>query len=138
MDDHYRGVERRRDGHAGQLSVAALAHFPVLVALQRIPVPALAIGSDGTILFANATFAEMLGQTPEAVLSLKFQQIFHMAAESDAVSAIRAHADQLVELAHADGWIVRAKMSRSALRGDDPVALVTFQDLTAELWSNGL
>jgi hypothetical protein len=41
----------------------------------------------------------------------------------------------VVELAHRAGWIVRTKMSKSALlRRDDPVALVMFQDLTKQLW----
>jgi hypothetical protein len=49
---------------------------------------------------------------------------------------IRAHADLVVELLHRDGSIVRARMSKSALvRGDDPVALATFTDLTERLWS---
>ena len=35
--------------------------------------------------------------------------------------------------------LVRARMSKSALlRGDDPVALATFQDLTERLWVDEL
>jgi hypothetical protein len=38
----------------------------------------------------------------------------------------------------ADGFTVRAKMSKSALlRGDDPLTLTTFQDLTEQLWTEG-
>jgi hypothetical protein len=48
---------------------------------------------------------------------------------------VRAYANLIVELVHQDGSIVRARMSKSALlRGDDPVALATFQDLTEQLW----
>jgi hypothetical protein len=37
----------------------------------------------------------------------------------------------LVELMHADGSVVRARMSKSApMRDDDPLALATFHDLT--------
>jgi hypothetical protein len=51
------------------------------------------------------------------------------------VSVVRSHANPIVELLRHDGSIVRAGMSRSALlRGDDPVALATFQDLTEQLW----
>ena len=69
-----------------------------------------------------------------------FRQIFHtMPAEESAVSVVRAHADLIVELLHQDGSIVRARMSKSALlRGDDPVALATFQDLTERLWVDEL
>jgi PAS domain S-box-containing protein len=116
--------------------MALLKELPALVVLERLPVSVLAIAEDGTILFANAAFAEMLGYTPEAVKSLKFRQIFHtLPADESAVSVVRSHADLIVELVHQDESIVRARMSKSALlRGDDPVALATFQDLTEQLW----
>ena len=117
-----------------------LKELPALVVLERFPVPVLAIAEDGTILFANAAFAEMLGYSAEAVTALKFRQIFHtLPADESAVSVVRAHADLIVELVHQDGSIVRARMSKSALlRGDDPVALATFQDLTERLWVDEL
>jgi PAS domain S-box-containing protein len=120
--------------------MALLKELPALVVLERLPVPVVAIGEDGTILFANAAFAEMLGYTAEAVKSMKFRQIFHtMPADESAVSVVRAHADLIVELIHQDSSIVRARMSKSALlRGDDPVALATFQDLTERLWVDEL
>ncbi|HKP42061.1 PAS domain-containing protein [Mycobacterium sp.] len=116
--------------------MALLADLPALVVLERIPVPVLAIAEDGTILFANTAFAEMVGRTLDAVKALRFGQIFHtMPSDGSAVSAVRAHADLVVELIHEDSSIVRARMSKSALlRGDDPVALATFQDLTERLW----
>jgi PAS domain S-box-containing protein len=114
-----------------------LKELPALVVLERFPVPVLAIAKDGTILFANGAFAEMLGYPTDAVLSLKFEQIFHtLPADESSVSVVRQHADLVVELMHEDRSIVRARMSKSALlRGDDPVALATFQDLTEQLWS---
>jgi PAS domain S-box-containing protein len=129
-------VERRRDSLDGQDPMALLKELPALVVLERFPVPVLAIAEDGAILFANAAFAEMLGHSAEAVTALKFRQIFHtLPADESAVSVVRAHADLIVELVHHDGSIVRARMSKSALlRGDDPVALATFQDLTEQLW----
>jgi hypothetical protein len=40
-----------------------------------------------------------------------------------------------VELQHCEGWTVRARMSKSALkRREDPVVLVTFENLTERLW----
>ena len=131
-----RVVERRRDGRAGQSPMETLQQLPALLVLERIPVPILAIGEDGTILFSNTAFADMLGHTPEAVLALNFRQIFHtLPADESAVSVVRAHADLIVELVHRDGSMVRARMSKSALmRGDDPVAIAAFQDLTERLW----
>ena len=54
------------------------------------------------------------------------------------MSAVRGYANEIVSLMHADGSIVRAKMSKSALlREDDPLALATFEDLTEQLWDRG-
>ena len=116
--------------------MALLEQLPTLLILERFPVPVLAIAKDGTILFANTAFADMVGRTPDQVKALTFAQIFHtMPAEESAVAVIRAHADLVVELVHRDSSIVRARMSKSALlRGDDPVALATFEDLTEQLW----
>jgi len=78
----------------------------------------------------------MVGCEPEEVLALKFHQIFHKAPESESLlSVVHALANKLVELAHKDGSVVRALMSRSAvLRADDQFALAAFQDLTEQLW----
>lgn len=112
-----------------------LQQLPALVVLERLPVPVLAVAEDGTILFANSAFGLMLGHPVEDVLAIKFQDIFCAAPEESIVSVVREHADQTVHLRHADGSTVRARLSRSALlRGDDPVALATFQDLTEQLW----
>lgn len=133
-------VERRRDGQRGQTPMATLEGMPALVVLNRLPVPVLAIDEDGTILFANIAFADMLGHTPERVRAMNFADIFHtLPADESAVSVVRAHADLVVELLHRDLSIVRARMSKSALlRDDDPVALATFQDLTERLWDEEL
>jgi hypothetical protein len=47
----------------------------------------------------------------------------------------RCTANLMVELQHREGWTVRATMRKSALmRCDDPVVLVTFENLTERLW----
>jgi PAS domain S-box-containing protein len=133
-------MERRRGGKARQQPIDVLDEVPTLVVLERFPLPVLAIAEDGTILFANSAFAEMLGYSSEEVLSLKFDHIFHaLPADESAVKVVRQHADLVVELVHRDGSIRRARMSKSALvRDDDPVALAAFQDLTEKLWSEEL
>jgi hypothetical protein len=52
-------VERRRDAEAKQSPMTLLKELPALVVLERFPVPVLAIAEDGTLLFANAAFADM-------------------------------------------------------------------------------
>ena len=116
-----------------------LDHLPARIVLERMPVPVLAIGEDGFILFVNAAFAEMLGYTPEAITSLNFIEIFQTAPlHEPPVSVVHAYAGEIVSLIHADGSVVRAKMSKSALlREDDAMALATFEDLTEQLWLRG-
>src|SRR5436853_7590508 len=119
--------------------MASLQQLPALVVLERIPVPVLAIGNDGSILFTNSAFAQMVGFEPEEVLSLRFHEIFHKAPEAESLlSVVHALANMVVELAHKDGSMVRALMSKSAvMRADDDFALATFQDLTEQLWEDG-
>jgi PAS domain-containing protein len=69
-----RHQERRRHPPAGQSPTDILRQLPAVVVLQRMPVPVLAVGDDGTILFANAAFSQMLGHSAEAVLSLTLRR----------------------------------------------------------------
>lgn len=128
-------VERRRRGHP-LTPMATLTELPALVVLDRLPVPVVAIDGAGAIILANNPFAEMLGYTTEAVEAMTFDDIFDgLPAVPSATSTVRAHAEQIVMLKHADGFAVRAKMSQSALlRANDPLTLTTFQDLTEQLW----
>ena len=119
--------------------MTTLEQLPALVVLERFPVPVLAIGNDGSILFTNTAFAQMVGFEPDEVLSLRFDQIFHEAPTAESqLSVVNALANMVVELAHKDGSVVRALMSRSAvMRADDQFALAAFQDLTEQLWEDG-
>jgi PAS domain S-box-containing protein len=116
--------------------MTTLKQLPALVVLERIPVPVLAVGDDGTILFTNTAFAEMVGYEPDEVLALRFREIFHQAPDSESLlPVVHALANMVVELAHKDGSVVRALMSKSVgMRADDEFALATFQDLTEQLW----
>jgi PAS domain S-box-containing protein len=133
--NHNQLVERRRNG-THESPMATLQQLPALVVLERIPVPVLAIAQDGAVVFANTAFSDMVGRAPEEVLTLQFDEIFHLPPTTDsAVSVVQALANEVVELAHQDGSSVRALMSRSALiRADEQLALATFQDLTEQLW----
>jgi PAS domain S-box-containing protein len=136
----YRVVNnRRRQTQSVESPISVLEQLPARVVLERIPVPVVAIGQDGSILFANAAFAEMLGYSTETVLTLRFIEIFHTPPlDASPVSAVRGYANEIVALLHADGSIVKAKMSKSALmRENDPLALATFEDLTEQLWVRG-
>jgi PAS domain S-box-containing protein len=132
-------VERRKSGQIIELTTDALDQLPARLILERMPVPSLAIARDGQILFANEAFADMVGYSTEQVLSMQFADLFHtLPTDESPVSVVRKYADQLVELRHAEGSMIRARMSKSALRReDDPLALATFHDLSEQLWSQG-
>ncbi|MGO9380577.1 MAG: PAS domain S-box protein [Mycobacterium sp.] len=113
-----------------------LTRLPALVVLERVAVPSLAMARDGIILFANTAFAEMVGYQQDSLAGLAFPEVFHtVPAAVCALSGVDALANLVVELRHREGWTVRARMSKSAtMRCDDPVVLVTFDNLTERLW----
>ena len=131
-------IERRRNGRPGDSPMDILRRLPAVVVLERLPVPALAMARDGIILFANAAFAEMVGYAPDGLAGSVFPEIFRtVPAALCALSGVDALANLVVELRHCEGWTVRARMSNSALmRRDDPVVLVTFENLTERLWTD--
>jgi PAS domain S-box-containing protein len=129
-------VERRRNGGRGDSPMDVLTRLPAVVVLERVPVPSLAMARDGVILFANTAFAEMVGYRQDSLAGLAFPEVFHTVPVAlCALSGVDALANLVVELRHCEGWTVRARMSKSALmRCDDPVVLVTFENLTERLW----
>ncbi len=134
--DRSRRVERRRNGGSGDSPMDMLTRLPALVVLERVAVPSLAMARDGIILFANTAFAEMVGYQQDSLAGLAFPEVFHtVPAAVCALSGVDALANLVVELRHREGWTVRARMSKSALmRRDDPTMLVTFDNLTEQLW----
>jgi PAS domain S-box-containing protein len=129
-------IERRRPRPVDQSSLDVLQQMPALVVLERLPAPTLAVDREGTILFANGAFCDMLGYAPDELLAMKFGDIFYgLATHHCAVALIDAHSDRLVKLAHKDGHHVWARMSKSAIRRrDDTLALTTFHDQTEKQW----
>jgi PAS domain S-box-containing protein len=131
-----RWMERRRNGRSADSPMDILTLLPAVVILERLPVPTLAVARDGIILFANNAFAEMVGYRQDRLAGLAFPQIFGTEpAAVGVLSGLDALANLVVELRHCEGWTVRTRTSKSALmRCDDPVVLVTFENLTERLW----
>lgn len=131
-------IERRRTSCPDDPPIDVLARMPAVVVLERLPIPSLAMARDGIILFANTAFAEMVGYQPDLLAGLTFPLVFNtVPATVFALTGVDALANLVVELKHCEGWPVRARMSKSALRRhDDPVVLVTFEDLTEQLWGD--
>ena len=131
-----RWIERRRSGSPGDSPVDILMRLPAVVVLERLPVPSLAMARDGIILFANTAFAELVGYRQDRLAGLAFPAVFHTVPVAlCALSGVDALANLVVQLQHCEGWTVRARMTKSApMRRDDPVVLVTFDNLTERLW----
>ena len=70
-------IEWRRTGRSGDSAMDMLTRLPAVVALERLPVPALAMSRDGIIVFANAAFAEMVGYELDGLAGSAFPEIFH-------------------------------------------------------------
>jgi PAS domain S-box-containing protein len=134
--DGSRPIERRRNKSSGDSPTDVLTQLPAVVVLERLPVPTLAMAREGIILFANTAFAEMVGYQRDRLARLAFPEVFRtVPGVLGALFGVDALANLVVELQHYEGWTVRARMSKSAMmRRDDPVVLVTFENLTERLW----
>lgn len=114
-----------------------LKELPALVLLERMPVPALAVGRDGAILFANPAVAALLGFTTQALMSMTLPNIILDAPAAYPMTALGECQSRIIGFTHADGWTVRTRMSRSVLwPADDSVFLATLDDLTESLWTS--
>jgi PAS domain S-box-containing protein len=129
-------IERRRPRPPDQLPIDELQWMPALIVLERLPAPALAVDRVGTVLFANGSFCEMVGYSPDELRSMNFDDFFYRLPDDDRwVALVGNCTERLVELRHKGGHAVWASMSKSAMRRrDDTVALVSFRDRTEELW----
>lgn len=108
---------------------------PALPALERIPVPAIALADDGAVLFANTAFAEILGCSRDALISMSYEEIFYaLPSEETLFGVARLRAETIGDLQHLDGSTIFAKMSKSAvMRRAGPAASATFDQLMEQL-----
>jgi PAS domain-containing protein len=131
-------VERRRESACAS-PTELLAALPANVVLRRLPVPVLAVDDEGTVWFANDGFADLVGHQADTIPSMRLDDLLpHLyPARQSVMETLSSRAEFIVELRHAEGYTVKAKLSRSALlRDDDPIALVSFEDSTEQLWAN--
>lgn len=107
---------------------------PALPALERIPVPAIALADDGAVLFANMAFAEILGCSREAITSMSYEEVFYaLPTEETLFGVARLRADT-GDLQHLDGSTIFAKMSKMAvMRRAGPVAVASIDELMERL-----
>jgi PAS domain S-box-containing protein len=103
--------------------------------LEQCPVPAVALAADGAVLFANSAFSEILGCSCDAVASMSYEDIISaLPAEETLFAVARLRADTIGGFSYPDGSTFFAKMRKSAvMHGADPVAIVTFEELSQRL-----
>lgn len=115
--------------------------LPGLILLDRLPVPMLATGLDGIVVYTNPAFATMLGYHPDTI-TLTGQRLPALLAghsatpPRDCVTALRAAGTVVVDWLHAEGFPVRTVVSDGLLvRATDPILLISITDITELIWT---
>ncbi|CAN5500304.1 PAS domain-containing protein [soil metagenome] len=113
--------------------VQTLTRFPVLAVLDQLPVPVIAIGGRGSILFCNNAFAEMIGHDKTTMTEMNLREILlGLTLAEFVLPFLHARGGSAVNLIHAQGWIFQARMSASAMqRQGDEVMLSTFLPMSS-------
>jgi PAS domain-containing protein len=108
------------------------------VLLDRLPIPAIAVGDDGIVAFANPACQTMLGHLKISLVGRPLTEFLGIrpTTAAEAVSNLRNAADTTTVWAHPTNGMVKVVASRPLLlRADDPVTLVTLTDVTDWLWT---
>jgi PAS domain-containing protein len=133
------GERRRRPSPSS--AEECLRALPGLVLLDRLPVPMLATGLDGVVVYTNPAFATMLGHHPDTVMLtgqlLPALLVGHSATPPrGCVSALRAANNAIVDWRHAEGFPVRSVISETLFfRANDQILLIGVTDITELIWT---
>jgi PAS domain-containing protein len=133
------GQRRRRPSPSS--AEECLRALPGLVLLDRLPVPVLATGLDGVVVYTNPAFATMLGHHPDTVMLtgqlLPALLVGHSTTPPrGCVSALRAAGNAIVEWRHAEGFPVRSVVSETLFfRASDQILLIGVTDITELIWT---
>jgi PAS domain-containing protein len=136
----HRGERRRRPSPSS--AEEYLRALPAWVLLDRLPVPMLATGLDGVVVYTNPAFATMLGHHPDTVM-LTGQQLPALLAgcsttpPGDCVAKLRAASNVIVDWLHAEGFPVRSVVSETLFfRVTDQILLIGVTDITELVWTS--
>jgi PAS domain-containing protein len=114
--------------------------LPTSVLLERLPVPMLATGLDGIVVYNNGSFATMLGHGADVRLTgYGLPALLHghsATPASDCVATLRAAHNVIVEWLHSEGFAVRSVISETLFfRATDEILLFGVTDLTELIWT---
>jgi PAS domain-containing protein len=135
-----RGERRRRPSPSS--AEEYLRALPAWVLLDRLPVPMLATGLDGVVVYTNPAFATMLGHHPDTVMLTGQQLPALLAGHSttpprDCVATLRTANNVIVDWVHAEGFPVRSVVSETLFfRATDQILLVGVTDITELVWTS--
>jgi PAS domain-containing protein len=140
MDSQRRGRDRRRRPSPSSAE-ECLRALPGLLLLDRLPLPMLATGLDGVVVYTNPAFATMLGHHPDTVM-LTGQLLpallvgYSATPPRGCVSALRAAGNTIVDWRHAEGFPVRSVISETLFfRASDQILLIGVTDVTELIWT---
>jgi PAS domain-containing protein len=116
-----------------------LRALPASVLLDRIPVPMIATGLDGIVVYNNPAFATMLGHGPDVTLAgyglPALLEGHSKTPPPDCVTALRTADNVLVDWLHSEGFPVRSVISESLyIRATDQILLFGVTDITELIW----
>jgi PAS domain-containing protein len=146
LTGRYAGAANRRPGSAERRHRPPpsspdqyLRELPASTLLDRLPVPMLATGHDGIVVYNNPAFSEMLGHDREVTLAgytLSALLDGHSATPPyDCVDVLREANSVLVNWQHAEGFPVRSVISETLfLRTTDEILLFGVTDITELIW----
>lgn len=109
--------------------------FPALLALERYPLAAIAVANDGAVLFANATFAEILGCSCDAVTAMSHEYVYSALPVGETLVAVARLCPNAVGRSLQSGQATCfVKVCKSAvLDGAESVAMEMFAGLEERL-----
>lgn len=109
--------------------------FPALRALERYPLAAIAVANDGAVLFANATFAELLGCSCDAVTAMSHEFVRSTLPVGETLFAVaRVCPNALGRSLQSGQATCLVKVRKSAvLDGAESVAVEMFAELEERL-----
>lgn len=134
-----RGAERRRRPPPSS-PAQYLRELPAAILLDRLPVPMIAIGLDGVVVYNNSAFATMLGHGADVMLTgFTLPALLDGRSATppgDCVTALRAANNVIVDWLHTEGFLVRSVLSETLLlRATDQVLLIGVTDITELIWT---
>lgn len=133
-------TERRRRPPPARL-IDYLVQMPALTLLDRLPIPTIAVGPDGVLIYANPACSRLFGHAERTALVGQSLSALLVGREHspphECLEALRAADGAVIDWFDTDGFPIRTVTSNPLLiRASDPVLLVAITDVTDSMWNS--